>query len=57
MQMVTFCRLALAALVSCIKRRCLESAVRSPCNFSGSVLPSGYFNSMLDSNSETYVVC
>ena len=33
--------------------RCLESAVRSPCNFSGSVLPSGFFIGMLDSNSET----
>ena len=35
--------------------RCLESAVKSPCNFSGSVLPSGYLivNSMLDSDSET----
>ena len=33
--------------------RCLESAVKSPCNFSGSVLPSGFLNGMLDSNSET----
>ena len=37
--------------------RCLESAVKSPCNFSGSVLPSGYLIACLISTVRLYVMC
>ena len=37
--------------------RCLESAVKSPCNFSGSVLPSGFLIACLIPTVRLYVVC
>ena len=38
--------------------RCLESAVRSPCNISGSVLPSGYLIAcLIPTTVRLYVVC